>query len=52
MYNCIAGDKFSHYLAYPIIIVILKVLIDHEIAGGQYLLIGIYLYLYLCTCID
>ena len=54
MYNCIAGDKFSHYLAYPIIIVILKVLIDHEIAGGRYVFIGIYylLYLYLCTCID
>ena len=46
MYNCIAGDKFSHYLAYPIIIVILKVLIDHEIAGGRYLFIFIFVYMY------
>ena len=51
MYNCIAGDKFSHYLAYPIIIVILKVLIDHEIAGGRYLLIylSVSIYIYICV---
>ena len=42
VYKQLAGDKFSHYLAYPIII--LKVLIEHKMAGGRYL--------YLYTCID
>ena len=50
MYNCISGDNFNHYLAYLIIpIGILKVLIDHKIAGGRYLFIFIFVYIYICV---